>query len=186
MKADVIDVFVAVIAEHDDADAARRIEADESAIAACSAVVPYDLPDRPGEDVPGESDLEVRIISGLPLAMSLVHGTRERCGRGIEIGDKKRGQVGGGRAQRASAGEGRQVPVGNHVPFAVVTGGEPGAQHGREGNRSLGHPEWRKNPARHELLVACACLESERMAQQAHAEVRVLVGRAGIARQLVV
>src|SRR5256885_12149118 len=57
----------------------------------------------------------------MPLAMRLLQGTRERCRCGIEVGDQKRHQVGGGRAQRARAGERRQVPVGHNVPFSVVT-----------------------------------------------------------------
>src|SRR5712691_13054953 len=85
VKTDVIDVFVAVAAEHSDTDVARRIEADEAAIAARPSVVPHDLPRRPQEDVPGEADLEVWIIGRMPLAMRLLQGARERCRCRIEV-----------------------------------------------------------------------------------------------------
>ncbi len=147
--------------------------------------MPHEFAHRPRQNVPGKADLQVGIARPVPFAVGLLQRPRER-GRGrIEVGHQKREQVFRGRPQRARPREGRQVPVGHDMAVTIVTRREPGAHHGCERDRGLGHGERRENPARYELLVTHLRFERERMARQAHAEVRVFVGRADFARQLV-
>ena len=51
MIAQVVDAAIEV-GQHDDADPAHWIEADERAVATGAAVVPDDIPDGAGQDVP--------------------------------------------------------------------------------------------------------------------------------------
>jgi hypothetical protein len=66
-----------------------------------------------------------------------------------------------------------------------VTGSELCAQDGRKRDRRLAHAEWREDAATHEVLVAHSGLERQGMAQETHAEVRVLVLRAHVTREFV-
>ena len=113
MPADVVDAFVrGRVRQHDHADAALRIEADERAIAAGAAVVPDDLAVAGAvRDVPAEGDLHVRPVGRGRRAASIdamAGASGDGCqaaARGEELQ-----QVVGRRAQRARAGERRAGP----------------------------------------------------------------------------
>ena len=125
------------------------------------------------------------ITSRVALAVGLPQRARQRRRRRIEIRREKREHVAHGRSQRAGPRERGEVPVGHHVPLGVMAGREPRAQFRRQRDRRFAHAERRKHSAGHEVLIAHPRLQGEHVPQQTHAEVRVLVFGAHVARQLI-
>jgi len=91
-----------------------------------------------------------------------------------------------GAAERAGAGERVQVPVGDRGAGRVVPRREARAQRGRERDRGLAHVERAEDAVGDEPLVGHARLGGERVAEEADADVGVLVPGARVARELVV
>ena len=134
--------------------------------------------------MPGKPDPHARIPGFASRCVRVAHRAAQ-SGRRVEIRREVGEHVPGRRAQRTRARQRRQVPVGDDFPVGVVPRREFRLHRRRERDGALAHAQRRENAEGNEVLVAHARLERERVAQQSDAEVRILVRRADVARQLV-
>ncbi len=185
MEPDVVGADVRV-REHDDTHAAHLVEPCKRAVTARAAVVPDNRGSaRPGEYVPRQADRHRRAAGGTARHVCLPQRAGQRVGTGIEIRREECQQIGRRGTQCAGPGECREIPIGHDVPLGVVTGGEPHAQGGGQRDRGFAHPQGRENALPHQLLVAHPGLARERVSQETHTEIRILVCLAHVAGQLV-